>query len=433
LAHAERIPFTCTLDCGGRCQLQAVVQNGRLLRLDTPPNQQDTVDHPRLIPCVRGRAHRRLQQAPERVGVPRRRVGPRGAGQFEEISWEEALDEVAARMRQLEVQAAQESLLHIIGAGSGGGRGLNGLGSSRRFFSYWGRVTDTDGNMSNHAVSVAAEWMFGHVPSASERATLMEARLILLWGNNPAETHMGNNTAHYIASARDRGARVVLLDPRYTDSGVLADEWVPIRPGSDAAQAAAMAWVMETEGLCDRRWLEEYTAGYALYRDYVLGCSDGQPKTPEWAEPITGVSAETTRRLAREFATVKPACLLAGWGPQRATYGEQAARALMTLACLSGNVGLLGGGAGSKGTLSGGRPVMGGLPPGPWRPKRTLSIVTWAEDILEERLDPPCTMAYIVAGNVVNRSPNTLANIAALPPGLCHRAGPLHDAHGHAR
>jgi anaerobic dimethyl sulfoxide reductase subunit A len=410
----ERIPFTCTLDCGSRCELVAVVQDGRLLRVDTPPNREDSIQRPRLIPCVRGRAHRRLLAARERVGAPLRRAGPRGSGRFDAISWDDALDEIAARLRDLERDDGHQALLHIIGAGSGGGRGFSGAAASRRFFSYWGPVTETVGNMSNHSVGLAAQWMLGGVLPGSERATLRDARLILLWGNNPAETHMGPNTAHYIAQARDLGARVVLLDPRFTDSGVLADEWVPIRPGSDAALVAAMAWVMETEGWVDHAWLDAHTLGYARYRDYVLGRSDGQPKTPEWAEPVTGVPAETTRRLAREYATIKPACLLAGWGPQRAIYGEQAARAFTTLACMSGNVGLSGGGLASRGTRSGSMPPIGGLPLGPWGARRQISIVSWAADVLAGRLNPPCTLAYIVASNAVNRSPNTLANIAAL-------------------
>jgi anaerobic dimethyl sulfoxide reductase subunit A len=332
---------------------------------------------------------------------------------FRSITWGEALDELADRLSSVAAAQAHVRLMHIIGAGSGGGRGFSGASASRRFFSFWGPVTETVGNMSHHNADVAALWMLGGPVQNSDRATLLDSRLILLWGNNPVETHMSPNTAHFIAGARDRGARVVLIDPRYSDSAILADEWVPIRPGTDAAMVAAMAYVMQTEGLADEGFIATNTTGYHRYRDYMLGIDDGTPKTPAWAEAITGVAAATIARLAREYATRKPACLLPGWGPQRTLSGEQAARAFITLACISGNVGLTGGGVASVGTY-GGRSPVGGLPQGPWAPSRRLNIVSWAADVLADRVQPPCTMAYIVAANAVNRSPNTLANIAAL-------------------
>lgn len=411
MSPIERIPFTCALDCGSRCELVAVVEDGRLVRVDTPP-REDAPERPRLIPCVRGRAHRALVGARERVGSPLKRTGPRGSGEFLPISWDEALDEVANRLQGLAVRGRHRALLHITGAGAVGGRGFSGASASHRFFSFWGPVSVTVGNMSNHCAGVAAQWMLGGQVPASDRVALLDARLILLWGNNPAETHMAPNTAHFIAGARDRGARVVLIDPRYTDSAILADEWVPIRPGTDAALVAAMAYVMEMEHLADLAFLETHTIGYSHYREYFLGMRDGQPKTPAWAEGITGVPAETIIRLAREYATIKPACLLPGWGPQRTLYGEQVARAFITLACMSGNVGLRGGGVASVGMRGG--PSLMGLPRGPWGPGRTLSAVSWATEVLAGRMHPPFEMAYIVASNVINRTPNTLANIAAL-------------------
>jgi anaerobic dimethyl sulfoxide reductase subunit A len=412
----RRIPFTCTLDCGSRCELIACVDDdGRLVRLDTPPDRPDTARFPRLIPCLRGRAHRRLLDAPERVLRPLRRVGPRGAGVFEPVPWDAALDELAERLSRALAEHGPLAILHATGAGSISGRGLSGAPASRRFFSHWAPVTEVSGNMSVHNVSMAQQWMLGSNLSGSDRATLLDSRLILLWGMNPAENHMGPNTAHFVAEARDRGARVVLLDPRYTDSGVLADEWVPMRPGSDAALAAAMAHVMVAEGLADLAFIERCTHGYEPYRRYLLGQDDATPKTPSWAEPITGVAAETIRRLARAYATRRPAALLAGWGPQRTRYGEQSARALMALACLSGNVGLRGGGLGGSGTRGGGKQiVLGQLPAGPHAPGRRLPPGSWAPWILEERLEPAPALLYVVASNLVNRSPDSLANLAAL-------------------
>ncbi|MBN1641576.1 MAG: molybdopterin-dependent oxidoreductase [Anaerolineae bacterium] len=413
LDQERPIPFTCTLDCGSRCALVARARDGGGIRIDTPAGEPDTVQRPRLVPCVRGRAHGRLQSARERVLHPLRRSGARGAGAFEPVSWDEALDTVATWLNDLARRDGPTAVLHATGAGSISGRGFSGGAASERFFSYWGSVTATSGNLSNHCASIAADWMLGTRVPGSDRATLLDARLIILWGMNPAETWMGPNTGHYIAGARDRGAHVILIDPRYTDSGILADQWVPVRPGTDAALAAAMAYVMEREGLVDRASIASMTTGYETYRAYLLGEGDGAPKTPAWAEAITGVPRQTIAQLARDYATTRPAALLPGWGPQRTLHGEQFARAAIVLACMSGNVGVRGGGLASLGTRDGGIPA-GALPRGPYAPARRISAVTWARDLLEDRLDPPVRMAYVVASNLINRSPNTRANARAL-------------------
>ena len=408
----ERIPITCTLDCGARCELVAVVRDGKLARIDSPRGQPDTPERPRFVPCARGRAHRRMLSVSQRVLHPLRRTGPRGGGEFEQISWENALDEVAGHLVETRARHGSAAVLHGTGAGSVSGRGFSGASASRRFFSYWAPVTQTVGNASFHCAEIAARWMLGGIVPASDRATLLASRQIILWGMNPAETRMGPNTAHFVAEARDRGARVVLIDPRYTDSGILADEWIPIKPGADAALVAAMAYVMETEGLVDP-FISSHTVGYQKYRDYLLGHEDGAAKTPAWAEPIAGVAASTTRRLARQYATIKPAALLAGWGPQRGANGEQTARAFITLACMSGNVGIKGGGLASVGTRYSAS-LVGHLPTGPQGTARAVSHSGWAGAILDDTLDPPLKMAYIVASNLVNRSPDVNRNLRAL-------------------
>ena len=365
------------------------------------------------MPCARGRAHRRLLTAPERVLTPLLRDGPRGEGRFRPASWDEALDAVAAHLRATLERHGGEAILHAYGAGSSGGRGLSGSGASRRLFSHLAPVTETAGRFSDHCTVTAARWMFGDVIPGSDRETLHTSRLIILWGMNPAETIMGPNTPYHIAEARDRGARVVLIDPRYTDSGVLADRWIPIRPGTDAALAAALAYVMEREGLVDRAFLARYTAGYDRYRDYLLGASDGVAKTPAWAAAITGVPEGTVVDLAREYATTKPAALLPGWAPQRGLYGEQAPRACITLACMTGNLGLPGGGEASVGTRWGAGPV-GILPGGPYAPARTVAKWTWAAEISAPGFPSPIRLVYVVGTNLINRSPNTGLNARVL-------------------
>jgi len=410
----RRIPFTCSLDCGGRCELVACVRDGELVRIDTPPDRPDTVDMPRLIPCLRGRAQKRLRSVKERLTSPLRRVGPKGSDQFEKIAWDEALDEVAKRLTDVRDQHGPEAILHLTGAGSFGGRGFSGGACSDRFFSHWASVTSSFGNMSYWCAQIANQWMLGGTDDAIDLAALLDSRLILLWAMNPAENRLGGNLAYFIAQARDRGARVVLIDPRYTDSAILADQWIPIRPGTDVALIAAIAYVWESEGLVDADFMASHTVGYGTYRRYVLGSDDELPKTPEWAASITEISAETIVGLAREYATTKPAVIMGGWGPQRTRYGEQTERALITLSCMSGNVGIRGGGLTHQGRHTTGRIGAGSLTSGPFAPVVKMHKVTWAQSILDGSLQPAPQMAYIVASNIINRSASTRANARAL-------------------
>ncbi len=178
--------------------------------------------------------------------------------------------------------------------------------------------------------------------------------MIILWGWNPANTICGTNTSWYLARARESGAKVIAVDPRFTDTAaVLCDEWIPIIPGTDAAMLIAMSYVIISQGIQDQAFLDRYTAGFEHFRDYVLGVEDGVEKTPAWAEKITGVPAPVIERLGREYAKTKPAALLCGIAPGRTAYGEQYHRAASTLAAMTGNVGIHGGDAGGRAWESG--------------------------------------------------------------------------------
>ena len=144
---------------------------------------------------------------------------------------------------------------------------------------------------------------YGTISVANTRDDMLNSRMIIMWGWNPSETIQSTNTTLYLAEAKERGWRIVSVDPRYTDTTALfADEWIPIRPSTDAAVLIAMACVMVKEGLHDQAFLDRYTIGFEKYKDYLLGVEDGVVKTPEWAEEITGVPAATIARLAREYA-----------------------------------------------------------------------------------------------------------------------------------
>ncbi|MBN1639717.1 MAG: molybdopterin-dependent oxidoreductase, partial [Anaerolineae bacterium] len=144
----HRVPFTCQMDCGSRCELVAHVRDGDVVRVDTPPGRSDTLHRPRLIPCARGRSQGRARTAAERVLHPLRRIGPKGSGQFRRTSWEEALDEISGQLRDIEARYGTQALFRATGPGSMGGRGFSGADASERFFSHWGPVTENTRKMS---------------------------------------------------------------------------------------------------------------------------------------------------------------------------------------------------------------------------------------------------------------------------------------------
>ncbi len=237
---------------------------------------------------------------------------------------------------------------------------MNGRQTAQRLMNLFGGSLGFYNSYSWACISAATPTVYGTAITGNQRQDWLNTKYILMWGWNPAEMRDGTNSEYFVRKARERGARIVCIDPRMTLSAVsLADEWIPIRPGTDAAMMSAMAYVMITERPRTTRSSSGRTAsastrprcrpgceGDESYKDYILGTRDGVAKTPEWAEPITGVPRETIARIAREYATTKPAVLYQGYGMQRRAYGEQVVRAGCVLAAITGNVGVPGGWAG---------------------------------------------------------------------------------------
>jgi anaerobic dimethyl sulfoxide reductase subunit A len=318
-----------------------------------------------LRACLRGRGYRDRLYHPERLKYPLKRTGSRGEGRFARISWAEATDIIAAEIKRItEAYGPQSRFLSYC---SGNMSVLSERAFFRRLLSvYGGGFLNYHNSYSTACTKTATEYTYGTAWTGSSRDNWQYARLIILWGHNPAETTFGTNTSYYLKQAKSNGAKIIVIDPRYSDTAVaLADEWIPIRPTTDNALMDAMIYVMITEKLYDRGFVEKYClgfdqgqmpadipAGHSL-SSYILGESDGVAKTPGWAEAITKIPAQTICRLAREYATVKPAALIQGWGPQRHAYGEQPARGATVLAAITGNVGILGGWASGTGFIPG--------------------------------------------------------------------------------
>jgi anaerobic dimethyl sulfoxide reductase subunit A len=418
-------------NCGGRCLLIAHIQDGKITRLEAD-DRPDSLASPQLRACPRGRAYLRRQYHPDRLLHPLKRTGARGEGQFARITWDEALDTLAAQFERVKATYGNQAL--FVPYGTGSYNQLNGSHTARRLLNLYGGCLGIYNSYSWAAINAATPTVWGTLVTGNQRQDWLNSRYILMWGWNPAEMRDGTNSDYFIKLARQNGARVVCIDPRHSlSAAALADEWIPIRPGTDAAMMTAMAYVMLTEGLLDTAFIRRYCLGWDAasmppghesdesYSDYLLGTRDGQAKTPEWAEAITTVPAQTIARIAREYATLTPAVLYQGYGMQRRAYGEQVVRAGCVLSAITGNFGISGGWASGLGLQA---PDGGGLwtvfPTGQNPVKAAIPVFLWTEAVLRgkemtqadgvtgvPRLESDIKLIYAVATNcLINQHAN---------------------------
>jgi anaerobic dimethyl sulfoxide reductase subunit A len=250
-----------------------------------------------------------------------------------------------------------------------------------------------------------------------------------MWGWSPADGTFGTGTQQYLKEATRKGVRIICVDPRRTrTSQALADEHIFIKPSTDAAALIAMAHVIVSEGLHDQAFCDRHVLGFdeahlppdapagASYRSYLLGESDGVPKTPEWAASRTGMPAETIRRLAREFATTRPAALHCGYAPGRTAFGEQFHRAAYALAAITGNIGIAGGNTGVSNGATG-RGGIKSLPPGNNPIESKVATPLLADLLAKGRAGgypADIRMIYSAGGDLFNQCPNASKIAASL-------------------
>ena len=424
------VTSTCGHNCGGRCVVNAHVRDGRIVKISTDPRKW-TPEMPPLHACVRGFGQAERVNHPDRLLHPLRRTGPRGSGQYERVSWDEALDEVAAQLRRIRDTYGPAAILD---ASRSGNLSMlhNGRAIVQRFFNMFGGATDLWSNLSAEAEVFAVRKTFGekaeYKSAGREPGDFVNSRFMLMWGWSPGDGTFGTGTLQFLKHAKKHGTRIVCVDPRRTRSSwELADEHIFIRPSTDTAALLAMAYVIVTEGLHDQAFLDRHVLGFdeahlpegapagASYRSYLLGLADGVRKTPEWAAEITGVPADTLRRLAIEYATSKPAGLQCGYAPGRTIYGEQFHRAAYALAAMTGSIGMAGGNTGVSNGATG-RSGIKSLPVGT-SPIDARVASPLLADLLERGkaggYPADIRMIYAAAGDLFNQCPNVVKSIEA--------------------
>ena len=340
-------------NCGGRCLINVHLLDGQIVKLttETPADSDSKVP---LCACLKGLNYHKTFLNSDRILYPMKRIGARGEGHFQRISWEEAVDTITAEWIRIRDTYGPGSRYVNYATGMSGV--LSAPVMAKRLLALDGGYLDRYNSYSTACISQATALMYGTTATGNSPESWLSSKLIILWGHNPAETHFDSITMHYLKKARAKGIPIIVIDPRKSKTVQQLDaEWIPIRPATDAALHDAMAYVIYSNGLHDQEFLDRCCLGFddsrmpdvidpsECYLDYMLGRKDGIAKTPEWAETITGISAEVIRSLAFRYAQAKPAALIQGYGAQRHAYGEQGARGAILLACMTGNVGIWGG------------------------------------------------------------------------------------------
>ncbi len=319
----------CALDCPDCCSLQVTVENGRGTRLRGDPAHPVT----RGFLCGKVAQYLEREYSPARLLYPQRRIGAKGEGRFERISWDQALDTVAERLQSIAAEFGPEAVLPYSYAGTMGM--LNGSGMDRRFFHRLG-ASRLDRTICSTAGMAGMTEALG-IRYSTEPEQFRHSRLILAWGANILGTNV--HLWPFVMEARRQGARLYTIDPHRNRTGSTADRHFFINPGSDAALALAMMHVIIFEDLYDADYVARYTSGFDGLRERV------REWTPQRAAELTGIGAGEIAALAREYATIRPAAIRLNYGLQRSERGAMAVRTIALLPALTGSWREVGGGA----------------------------------------------------------------------------------------
>ncbi|MBZ5604895.1 MAG: molybdopterin-dependent oxidoreductase [Acidobacteriia bacterium] len=318
----------CALDCPDACSLLINVENGTGSRLRGNPEHPVT----RGFLCGKVAQYLEREYSAERVLYPQKRVGKKGEGRFARISWDEALDTIAHRLQKVAKEHGSEAILPYSYAGTMGL--LNNAGMDRRFFHRLG-ASRLDRTICSSTGAAGLTATNGN-RYGTEPEQFAEAKLIIAWGANIHGTNV--HLWPFIVEARRRGARLIVIDPIRTRTAALADWHLRPNPGSDLALALAMIHVIVEEKLFDADYVAQYTSGFDELKDHARRFD------PERAAALTGIAKEDIIRLAREYATTRPAAIRLNYGVQRSEHGGKAVRAITMLPAITGSWREIGGG-----------------------------------------------------------------------------------------
>lgn len=329
-SETRKVRVVCGHDCPDMCSLLAHVDNGRVVRVEGDPNHPYTAG----FACAKVNRDAELVNSPERILTPLRRVGPKGAGKFEPITWDAAIDEITTRWKSI---IAESGPLGILGYAYSAHQGQINRGLMNGFFHALGGSRLAAGTVCDTCCETAWEMTAGPVGGADPES-VVESDLIISWGADLMATNV-----HFWAkaeSARKAGVPLVVIDPRRSGTAARADWHIPIRIGTDAAFALGVMHILDRDGLCDRDYLEKNTLGFDRLKAQVLPRFD-----PERTSQITGVPVADIERFAAMYGKARKSFIRMGEGMTRVAQGGQALRAVSVLPAMTGAYGRYGGGA----------------------------------------------------------------------------------------
>ncbi|MBE0591719.1 MAG: molybdopterin-dependent oxidoreductase [Gemmatimonadales bacterium] len=383
----------CPRNCYSTCSMRVHVEDGRIRRIEPHPDNRAT---PEGV-CLKGLSYFERVVSPDRLQHPLRRR--RGGDEFERVSWESALEEIAERLVRIREESGPQAVLYYSASGTKGL--LNRVGSA--FWRLYGGCTTTYGDLCWPAGLEATRLTLGD-NKHSAPWDLANAKLIVMWGRNAAETNI--HQMPFVEQSLANGGRLVVIDPRRTQTAERADLLVRPRPGTDGAIALAVAHELAAHAWIDRAFIERHVLGYAQFAERVGAC------TPEWAAAIAEVSVEQIRRLAEWIGTCGPVTICPGFGMQRYTNSGQTMRAMLALLAITGNLGRPGAGwvyanlqSHIFDTVK--DPIAFFPPEVPDGVMRvSISTARLGRDMLAQR-DPPLRMAWVERGNPIPQNPET--------------------------
>jgi molybdopterin-containing oxidoreductase family molybdopterin binding subunit len=374
----------CHPNCMQQCFIDAHVKEGKLVKLsaaDLPDTKYNRI-------CLRGLSHTQRVYHPERIKYPMKKIGERGEGKFERISWDEAIETIVMTFKRIQDQYGKQAIGFYSLSGNCGGLGFC---LSTRFANV-NAMSVFNGNV-DLAIEIGLIRSLGGqlYQQTNEVADYANAKTIISWANNLTESEI--QTWHFVADGIENGTKLIVIDPVFNVTASKADQWIPLKAGSDAALALSMIQVIIEEGLCDQDFLINHTVAPFLVREdtrkflrekdldangsdtYIVWDLESQtaekvedaknPATlgnytingikvstafqllsdlvqeyvPDKATTITGVDPKTIRSIARLYATNKPSSLICGFGADRYDNGYLTGHAIATLATITGNIG----------------------------------------------------------------------------------------------
>ena len=383
---SQKIRTSCPRNCYSTCSLLVTVDNGRLIKIEGDP-----LHLPTRKPCLKGLSYAEEVYSKNRIAFPLKRAGKRGEGQWQRISWDSALSEIATQLNRIKQEFGPEAVLYYTGSGASGA--LNELALA--FWYQYGGFTKTYGSLCWSAGLEGSRLVYGQ-NHHSDPEDIVNSRLIVLWGKNSAYTNMQEST--WILDAVERGAELVVIDPFKNPLAEAATLFIQPKPGTDGLLAlTVIAQLIATDGI-DKAFIEKYCHGFAELSSEIT------QYTLERAEAETGVSQWQITRLTQLFANVKPARLIPGYGLQRYTNGGETIRAMGLIPAITGNMGIPGGGW-NYANVQGDIDLEIPLPQKPDRIRASIPVARLASG-LHEATDPPIKMAWIEYANPLVSNPN---------------------------